>query len=100
MNSIVFTTIIKGYLKNKDYQNALKFFDTIKNYTELPGMIITYNCALDIYANMLDIEGAQKLFEEIQNNFDADLISYSTMIKALCNAGNKKLALDYLKKMI
>jgi pentatricopeptide repeat protein len=63
-------------------------------------MIISYNCALDIYANILDLEGAISLFEEIESNFKADLISYSTIIKALCNGNKKDLALEYLKKMI
>ncbi|MCC6448005.1 MAG: hypothetical protein IT215_04905 [Chitinophagaceae bacterium] len=41
-----------------------------------------------------------KLFEEIENSFGADLISYSTIIKALCHCNRKILALEYLKKMI
>lgn len=65
MNSIVFTTIIKGYINNKKYSEAIKFFETIKIHTSLPGMIITYNCALDIYANTQNIEGAIQLFDEI-----------------------------------
>ena len=31
-NSIVFTTIIKGYLKQKDYEKALEFFAKIKDF--------------------------------------------------------------------
>ena len=99
-NSIVFTTIIKGYINAKDYKKALEFFGKVKHYTELPGMIITYNCALDIYANIQDIEGAIGLFEEIEKYYEADLISYSTLIKALCNTGKKPLAMEYLKKMV
>lgn len=66
----------------------------------MPGIIITYNCALDIYANIPDIDGAIKLFEEIEHSFGADLISYSTIIKALCHSNKKAVALEYLKKMI
>lgn len=65
-NSIVFTTLIKGYLKQKDYIKALEFFNRVKDHKELPGIIITYNCALDIYANIPDIDKALKLFEEIE----------------------------------
>lgn len=52
-------------------------------------MIITYNCALDIYARMLDINNAVKLFDEIDNYYKADLISYSTIIKTLCHGKQK-----------
>lgn len=63
-------------------------------------MIITYNCALDIYAHNKDMDSAIALFEEIEKNFGADLISYSTIIKALTSNDRKVVALEYLKKMI
>lgn len=63
-------------------------------------MIITYNCALDVYANNSDVDGAIALFEEIQTSYEADLISYSTLIKTLCSCNKKNAALEYLKKMI
>lgn len=53
-NSIVFTTIVKGFLNKGKYDDALLFFEKIKHLKELPGMIITFNCALDIYSNKKD----------------------------------------------
>lgn len=50
MNSIVFTTVIKGLIKKRAYSEAIEFFNTIKTHKNLPGMIITYNCALDCYS--------------------------------------------------
>lgn len=49
MNSIVFTTVIKGLLKKEAFNEAIEFFNSIKGYYKLPGMIITFNCALDVY---------------------------------------------------
>ena len=49
INSIIYTTIIKGYQKSGAYQKAIEFFDLIKDRTDLPGMLITYNCVLNIY---------------------------------------------------
>lgn len=83
-NSIVFTTVVKGFIKSKAYKEALDFFKRIKVNTDLPGMIITFNCALDVYVRMQDISSALELFKEINNTFGADLISYSTIIKGLC----------------
>lgn len=62
-------------------------------------MIITFNCALDIYSKTLDIKSAIKLFEEIDSYFGADLISFSTIIKATCNANMKDTALEYTKRL-
>ena len=63
-------------------------------------MIITFNCALDIYSNKLDTDAAIKLFEEIDSGFGADLISFSTIIKATCKANLKNTALEYVKRMV
>ena len=38
---------------------------------------------LDIYCSMEEHETAEKLFQEIEKTFGADLISYSTIIKGL-----------------
>ena len=55
LNSIVFTTVVKGFIRSKVYDQALMFFDRVKKHTDLPGMIITYNCALDVYVRKNDI---------------------------------------------
>ena len=52
-------------------------------------MRITYNCALNLYASLNRIDDTICLFEEIDSNFQADHISYNTIIKALSN--NKKI---------
>ena len=63
-------------------------------------MLITYNCALDVYVRKNDINGALSLFDTIDKTFGADLISYSTIIKGLCISDKKRIALDFVKKMI
>ena len=65
LNSIVFTTIIKGFIKEKNYEKAAAFFMEIKHNIDLIGMIITYNCALDVYVRNKDISSAVQLFNEI-----------------------------------
>lgn len=100
MNSIVFTTIIKGYMNSESYDKAIQFFNSIRPLTELPGMIITYNCMLDLYVKKNDMKTAEALFVEIEERFKADLISYSTIIKGLCNNGRKEEAWQYIQKMM
>lgn len=100
LNSIVFTTIIKGFIRSEAYEEALGFFNEVKMHQDLSGMIITYNCALDVMVRKKDIVEALKLFEEIDAVFKADLISYSTIIKGLCQNGQLPKALEYVKTMI
>ena len=100
ISSIVFTTIMTGFVRQKKYTEGINFFNDIKHYTELGGMLITYNCALDIHVRNEDIGSALDLFEKIENTFNTDLISYSTVIKGLCKSERKHEALEYVKKMI
>lgn len=99
-NSIVYTTIIKGFIKVERFQEAVDFFESIKRHKDLTGMIITYNCALDVYVRKGDLASALRLFAEIDQVYKADLISYSTIIKGLCAKDQRAEALDYLKRMI
>lgn len=100
MNSIVFTTILKGYIKKEDYNGAMSFFNSIKEHKNLSGMIITYNCALDVLVRKGEIQKALDLFTEINENFKVDIISYSTIIKGLCLANRKNEAFSYIKELI
>lgn len=100
MNSIIFTTIIKGYIKKEQYTKAIDFFAKIKKHVQLTGMIITYNCALDTLVRKGDLEAAISLFEQINKHFKADLITFSTIIKGLCLANKKQEAFECVKEMI
>lgn len=100
MNSIVFTTIIKGYMNSENYDKAISFFQSVRPLVDLPGMIITYNCMLDLYVKKNDMKAAEELFREIDTRFKADLISYSTIIKGLCNNNRKEEAWEYIQQMM
>jgi len=100
LNSIVFTTIIKGYLKHGRSEEALKFFNSVRHHTNLSGMIITYNCALDVLVNLERIDEGIDLFETIDKLYSADLVSYSTIIKGLCKVNRKSKALTYVRQML
>lgn len=63
-------------------------------------MLITFNCALDMYVWKGDIAGANLLFNEIDSIFGADIISYSTLIKGLCQADKKIEAFEYIKRLL
>lgn len=100
LSSIVFTTLLSGFIKAEKYQEGIEFFKSIKSHTHLNGMLITYNCALDAYVRMNNMDKAYDLFNEIESVFKADVISYSTIIKGLCQSEKKKEALECMKSMI
>lgn len=100
VNSIVYTTIIKGFIKRGELERAEQFFQSIKHNTQLAGMQITFNCALEGLVQSKKINEALQLFHEIEQLFGADLITYSTIIKGLCVAERKREAMNLLKQML
>lgn len=89
LNSIVFTAIMKGFMNRNKFDDTIEFFNQIKEMKDLPGMIITYNCALDSLVRREQINEAVSLFAEIDQKFGADLISFSTLVKGLCSSNRK-----------
>lgn len=100
LSSIIFTTMIKGFINLGDFEQAMILFNEIKHLTEQPGMIITYNCALDVLVHQEKIDQAVELFETIESKFKADLISYSTIVKGLCKAHRRQKATSLIKSML
>ena len=100
LNSVVFTTIIKGYINADQLEDGIKFFKQIKMHEELEGMLITYNCGLDAYVRLHKTKDAVVLFEEIENKFGADLVSYSTILKVFIHNNNKDMAYSYFLKLL
>ncbi len=47
--------MISAYLKRKQYKKAKKLFEEVKKYKDIVGMMITYNCALNIYLNLGEV---------------------------------------------
>lgn len=100
LSSIIFTTMIKGFINIGDLDKAIQTFEDVKSLVNQPGMIITYNCALDVFVLQGKIDEAVLLFNEIEQKFRLDLISYSTLVKGFCKANKRPKALDLIKKMI
>ncbi len=96
LNSIVFTTILKAFICCKKYKEALVFFERIKHLKPLPGMIITFNSALNIYSIMSNSKEALNLFIEIDDFFTADLVTFSTIIKTFIKTNQKHKAFKYI----
>ena len=62
---------------------------------------VTFNSIIDCCIRCNQIEKAEEIFEEmkLQTHLQPDLISYSTMIKGFCKAGNIERALVLLEHM-
>jgi pentatricopeptide repeat protein len=95
-NTILYTTLIKGYGLDKDLRGALALFREMKE-ERVPYNRITYNSIIDVCVKCNDVQAAENLFTEMTSPVDKiepDLITYSTLLKGYCQIGDLDKALQ------
>lgn len=91
-NTVLYTTLIKGCSKHKDLQSALALFREMREET-VPYNIITYNSIIDVCVNCAAVHVAEGIFQQMideearSNGCSPDLITFSTLLKGYCQAG-------------
>lgn len=90
MNTIIYTTLLKGFTKERNLNKALETFSIMKSSNEMKPNIITYNSLLDCAVLCNEFTKMEEIFKDICDNekknpeCSPDLITYSTYIKGLC----------------
>lgn len=95
-NTILYTTLIKGYGLNKDLRSALELFHEMPR-ENVAYNTITYNSIIDACVKGGDLENAEHLLNEIispNSPLEPDLITFSTLLKGYCHAGQLDKALQ------
>lgn len=90
MNTIIFTTLIKGFAKSFKLDQALEVYEIMKLDDKIKPNNVTFNSMIDCCIRCNAIEKASKIFEEMKKSTSSrpDLITYSTMIKGYCKEKN------------
>merc|ERR1719478_1716324 len=94
-NTILYTTLIKGYGMERNLNAALELFYEMRA-EEVPYNTIAFNSMLDVCIKCNDISAAEHLMKHVcpqeggveDNGFasiDPDLITFSTLIKGYCH---------------
>jgi len=95
-NTILYTTLIKGYGNEKDVDTAMLLFREMKE-TGVPYNTIAYNSIIDVCIKCGEITKGEDFFREIicdGSPVQPDLITYSTLLKGYCQAGDLDKALQ------
>ena len=82
LNSVVYSTLIKGHVKRADSAGALKVLDQMAARSVTP-TIVTLNSLIDACCRSGDMKHVWKLYEDMPAKYSIkqDQITYSTMIK-------------------
>lgn len=97
-NTVLFTTLIKGFGLERDFASALELFREMPR-VGVPYNTITYNSIIDAAVKCQYVQMAESLLREMlapsnSNCCEPDLITFSTVLKGYCNAGDIDKALQ------
>ncbi len=89
LNTIIYTTLIKGFSKSFKLDKALEIYTTMRKDDKIKPNNVTFNSLLDCCVRCNDINRATQIFYEMQvSGVRPDLITFSTMIKGFCKEKN------------
>ena len=93
MNTILYTTLIKAYTKQKNINKVIEIFNTMKQSQNSKPNIITYNSIIDCCIKCDKFNLAYDYFKEMlydinnnsENSIRPDIVTFSTLIKGEIN---------------
>eukprot|EP00921_Rhytidocystis_pertsovi_P004731 GHVQ01008212.1.p1 GENE.GHVQ01008212.1~~GHVQ01008212.1.p1 ORF type:complete len:1253 (-),score=247.56 GHVQ01008212.1:4083-7841(-) len=98
-NTVMYSTIIKGFAQAKQLDKALAVYGEMKALG-VPVNTVTYNSIVDACARVGGMDKAAALLEDMQEQgVEPDLITFSTIIKGYCVHGHMDKSLQLLKVM-
>lgn len=101
VNTVVYSTIIKGYVCNKEPDKVMVLYDEMRSRGIKPNAI-TYNTILNAFAQCKAMHRAPMLLQEMrdaQPPIEPDIVTYSTIVKGYCASGELDKALSLHKVM-
>lgn len=96
---VIYNNLIKGFLKMKDYANAIKVFEELLA-SNMKLQIITFTSIVPAYVHTGQQEKALELLDIMKTyNIEPDMIFYTSLISVLCSSGDLKSAKDLYLEM-
>lgn len=99
INTVIYSTVLKGFAVTKNIQKVFTVYDEMKN-KGISCNTITYNTMLDACAKCCAMGNAAMLLQDMKAaSVEPDIITYSTIIKGYCLEGDVDRAFDVLEEM-
>eukprot|EP00400_MALV-I_sp_L67-5_P000407 gene407-118_t len=99
-NLLSFTVLIDAFAKAKSPEKALQYLRQLSKTTNFRPDLVMHNAVLDAYAKNCDINGAETHLQEMkQEGMVFDVVTFTIMVDAACNANNADKAVFYFEQI-
>lgn len=98
---VTYGILLDGYINDNDVSNAAKIFLTMQN-AGCPMNTVLYTTLIKGFAREGKVDDAMGLYDQMMGQSEAtpDLVTYSILLKANCDAGHLERALGLLGSMV
>jgi len=99
-NAVIYTSLIRGYAHAKMPLKALELYQEMRHHG-IDATAVTFNSVLDIIARQLsDPARLREVVDDMQQAaIKPDVVTYSILVKANCNAGNIAAAIALFRQL-
>ncbi|KAI3717299.1 hypothetical protein L1987_68836 [Smallanthus sonchifolius] len=98
VNQVVLTSLIKAYSKTGIIEGARTIYNKMKELPEGPDVVAS-NSILNLYADLGMVSEAKLIFDYLQENHQADAVSFATMMYVYKNMGMLDEAIQVAQEM-
>merc|ERR1719408_461567 len=101
VNTVIYSTILKGFALSKQPEKLMQVYAEMRE-REIACNTISYNTMLDACAKCGVMHRVPELLENMRAarpRVEPDVITYSTIVKGYCNAGDVEKSLQVLQEM-
>lgn len=101
LNTVLYTTLIKGFARNNQIDMAIETFTMMKKNQRTMPNLITYNSLLDGLVKADRLIETDRYFQEmlLSETLSPDLITFSTLLKGHCRKGDVEKAKEIFNLM-
>ena len=102
-NLFIYTTLIKGYCKMKQFELAFNVFEKMKEDDMVKPNIVIYNSIINNCIESKNYDKMIEIYTHLKKNdsfIQPDFITYTTLIKGFCRSENMPKAEEIYKFMI
>jgi len=97
-NLVVLSTILKGFTKQKNMKKSLEIFQRMVDHKLKPNLI-AYNSLLECSIQCGDFEKAEHVFQSLNEEKKADIITFSSYMKGLLRQRKLKETMELLEDL-
>lgn len=99
INAAIYGSILKGFGRQKLFHRVWTIYDEMVA-ANMQFTIVTFNSLIDVCARSGEMQRVQPLLEDMSNQgIEANVITYSTVLKGYCSANRIDEAFELLEEM-